>query len=173
MQREAARWVTSDYSWLSSVTAILSNLNWPTLAFHRKISKLHTFYKAIHNLTVLPIPVISSMSLHLHIRNYHSLHYHISGIVCKRKLSRYVNCHSIREKTLANLVILLKLLVINKKQCKKIFANVPRLMKSRNIFFRERFPIYIWYIIPHTNSDSYKFSFFHQPYELGTTYNLH
>ena len=40
VQRAAARWIRSDYSWLSSVTAILSNLNWPTLAFHHKISKL-------------------------------------------------------------------------------------------------------------------------------------
>ena len=56
VQRAAARWVTLDYSLLSSVTAILSNLNWPTLALHRKISKLQTFYKAVHNLTALPIP---------------------------------------------------------------------------------------------------------------------
>ena len=74
VQRAAARWVTSDYSWSSSVTAILSNLNWPTLAFRRKISKLQIFYKAIHNLTVLPIP-----DYFLHVtrftRNYHSLHY--------------------------------------------------------------------------------------------------
>ena len=31
VQRGAACWVTSDYSWLSNVTAILSNLNWPIL----------------------------------------------------------------------------------------------------------------------------------------------
>ena len=74
VQRAAACWVTSDYSWLSSVTAILSNLNWPTLASHLKISKLQTFYKAIYHLTVLPIP-----DYFLHVtsltRNYHSLHY--------------------------------------------------------------------------------------------------
>ena len=74
VQRTAAHWVTSDYSLLSNVTAILSNLNWPTLALRRKISKLQTFYKAVHNLTALPIP-----DYFLHVssftRNYHSLHY--------------------------------------------------------------------------------------------------
>ena len=74
VQRAAARWVTLDYSWLSSVTAILSNLNWPTLALRHKISKLQTFYKAVHNLTALPIP-----DYFLHVssftHNYHSLHY--------------------------------------------------------------------------------------------------
>ena len=56
IQRTAARWVTSDYSWSSSVTVMLNNLNWPTLSLRRKISKLLIFYKAIHNLTALPIP---------------------------------------------------------------------------------------------------------------------
>ena len=42
VQRAAASWVTLDYSWFSSVTAILSNLNWPTLALRHKISKLAT-----------------------------------------------------------------------------------------------------------------------------------
>ena len=74
VQRAAACWVTSVYSWFSTVTAILSNLNWPTLALHRKISKLQTFYKAVHNLTALPIPDhflhVSSFT-----RNYHTLHY--------------------------------------------------------------------------------------------------
>ena len=74
VQRATAHWVTLDCSWLSSVTAILSNLNWPTLAIRLKISKLQTFYKAVHNLTALPI-----LDYFLHVssfmRNYHSLHY--------------------------------------------------------------------------------------------------
>ena len=56
VQRTAARWVTSDYGWSSSVTVMLNNLNWPTLSLRHKISKLQIFYKAIHNLTALPIP---------------------------------------------------------------------------------------------------------------------
>ena len=55
-QRTAAHWVTSDYGWSSSVTVMLNNLSWPTPSLHHKISKLQIFYKAIHNLTALPIP---------------------------------------------------------------------------------------------------------------------
>ena len=53
---------------------MLNNLNWPTLSLRRKISKLQIFYKAIHNLTALPIP---DYFLHTtqFTRNYHSLHY--------------------------------------------------------------------------------------------------
>ena len=74
VQRIAARWVTLDYGWSSSVTVMLNNLSWPTLSLRRKISKLQIFYKAIHNLTALPIP---DYFLHTtrFTRNYHSLHY--------------------------------------------------------------------------------------------------
>ena len=61
VQRTAARWVTSDYGWSSSVTVMLNNLNWPTLSLHRKISKLQIFYKAIHNLTALPLIIIDDL----------------------------------------------------------------------------------------------------------------
>ena len=66
VQRAASQWVTSDYSWLSSVTTMLSNLNWPTLSLCRKISKLQTFYKAIHYLTANSYQTTSSVSLDLH-----------------------------------------------------------------------------------------------------------
>ena len=49
----------------------------------------------------------------------------------------YVDRHSFCEKMFASLVILSKLLVINKKYYKKIFTNAPRLAKSVNIFFHE------------------------------------
>ena len=39
--------------------------------------------------------------------------YCILGIVRERKLSQYVDCHSVHEKTFANLVIQLQFLVIN------------------------------------------------------------
>ena len=32
IQRQAARWVTSDYAWTSSVTSMLNDLQWPTLS---------------------------------------------------------------------------------------------------------------------------------------------
>ena len=35
VQRRAARWVMSDYSWSSSVTVMLNHLGWPTLVERR------------------------------------------------------------------------------------------------------------------------------------------
>ena len=37
VQRRAARWVMNDYSWYSSVSNMLNNLNWPPLQLRRRI----------------------------------------------------------------------------------------------------------------------------------------
>ena len=44
------RWILSEYSRTSSVTALLSNLKIPTLEQHRQSSGLTLFYKIINNL---------------------------------------------------------------------------------------------------------------------------
>ena len=56
IQRRAARWVKSDYLWTSSVTAMLCDLNLPTLQRRREVSRLKTFYNAIYNISALKIP---------------------------------------------------------------------------------------------------------------------
>ena len=66
VQQAAACWVSSDYCWSNSVTSMLNHLNWPTLSLCRKISKLQIFYKALHNLTALPIPDYFSHVTRLH-----------------------------------------------------------------------------------------------------------
>ena len=43
IQRQAARWVTSDYAWTSSVTSMLNDLQWPTLSSRRKSARLLNF----------------------------------------------------------------------------------------------------------------------------------
>ena len=55
VQRRAAHWVMNDYSWYSSVSAMLHNLNWPSLQLRRRISRLQTFYKATYKLSALRI----------------------------------------------------------------------------------------------------------------------
>ena len=40
IQRHAARWVLSDFSWYSSVTDMLNFLEWPTLQERRHINRL-------------------------------------------------------------------------------------------------------------------------------------
>ena len=48
VQRKAARWVKGDYTQQSSVTAMLKDLQWESLAARRKSAKLCMFHK-IHN----------------------------------------------------------------------------------------------------------------------------
>jgi len=48
VQRKAARWVVNNFSCHSSVTAVLQHLQWPTLQLRRKISKLQTLFRIIH-----------------------------------------------------------------------------------------------------------------------------
>ena len=56
IQRRAARWTTSDYSRLSSVTAILQSLKWPTLELRRKVARLSFFHKIMYNLSPVHLP---------------------------------------------------------------------------------------------------------------------
>ena len=68
VQRAAARWVSSDYRWSSSVTSMLNLLHCISVV------RSQIFYKAIHTLTALPIPDYFNHVTRF-TRNYHSLHY--------------------------------------------------------------------------------------------------
>jgi len=74
VQRRAARWVMSDYSWSSSVTVMLDHLGWPTLAERRLFAQLSTFYKIVHHLSAPQLlsyyPTTNRLT-----RQYHSLHF--------------------------------------------------------------------------------------------------
>ena len=54
VQRRAARWVASNYDPQASVTAILANLKWHTLALRRVDARLCMLYKIIHGLVKIP-----------------------------------------------------------------------------------------------------------------------
>ena len=84
IQRRAARWVLKDYSRYSLVTSMLQHLSWPELKTRRKISRLQTFYKALHNQIPLFISIqlssndqrnqaISSVPFHTPYNIYYSL----------------------------------------------------------------------------------------------------
>ena len=49
-QRHAVRFVCNNFNRTVSVTAMLNNLNWPTLECRRNQAKLHMFYKIINNI---------------------------------------------------------------------------------------------------------------------------
>ena len=56
VQRRAARWISNDYSYQSSVTTMLNNLKWRSLQHRRDDARLVLFYKIIHGLVAFPMP---------------------------------------------------------------------------------------------------------------------
>ena len=56
IQRRAARWATSNYSRLNSVSNILQSLTWPTLELRRKIARLSFFHRIIYNSSPVHLP---------------------------------------------------------------------------------------------------------------------
>ena len=53
VQRRAARFVTGDSSWSSSVTSMIKDLGWDSLEDRRRDIRLALFYKAVHGLTAV------------------------------------------------------------------------------------------------------------------------
>ena len=49
VQRQAARFMTSNFQQISSVTSMLLKLGWCSLEQHRNITKLIMLYKILHN----------------------------------------------------------------------------------------------------------------------------
>ena len=56
IQRRAARWTTSNYNYRSSVTAMLNNLDWRSLAQRRADARLCLLYKIVYGLVTVPLP---------------------------------------------------------------------------------------------------------------------
>jgi len=54
IQRRAARFVHGDYRRTSSVSSMISKVQWAPLATRRMISRQVTFYKALHGLIAIP-----------------------------------------------------------------------------------------------------------------------
>ena len=56
VQRRAARWTLHDYARTTSVTALLSQLNWQTLEERRSVARLCLFHKIVNGLVAVPLP---------------------------------------------------------------------------------------------------------------------
>ena len=74
IQRRAARWVLKDYNRYSSVTSMLKHLSWPELQTRRKIARLQTFYKALHNDIPISLPA-NYFPMNRETRQYHQHHF--------------------------------------------------------------------------------------------------
>ena len=70
VQRRAARWVLSDYSYHSSVSAMLEQLNWLPLVKRRKQQRLHLSYQIMHGGIGLSLPE------YIHFTTRHTRHHH-------------------------------------------------------------------------------------------------
>ena len=70
-QRRAARFVTSNYSYTSSVTAMMETLSWNTLHARRNILRLIILYKILHNvvdiypLLLKPLLITQKVTIYL------------------------------------------------------------------------------------------------------------
>jgi len=56
VQRHAARWVESNDGYNSSVSSILSSMQWPTLQHRQYITRLKLLYNMIHDASAINIP---------------------------------------------------------------------------------------------------------------------
>ena len=56
VQRSAARWVSNDYSTYSSVTDMLSNIEWRSLKNRHIDARLAMFTKIVYGLVAIPLP---------------------------------------------------------------------------------------------------------------------
>ena len=59
VQRRAARFTLNRYRRTSSVSAMITELDWPLLADRRKAARLHMFYKIENNLVSTSMPLQS------------------------------------------------------------------------------------------------------------------
>ena len=69
IQRRAARFAKNNYSWSTSVTGLINDLNWQNLQTRRSNLKLIMMFKITHNLVSIPnshylIPCTSSTRHH-------------------------------------------------------------------------------------------------------------
>ena len=71
----AARWAVSNYSYHSSVSALLHHLNWTPLAQRRKRFRLNLFYQTIYNLTGLSLPE------YYHPTSYYTRHHYLLHLI--------------------------------------------------------------------------------------------
>ena len=73
IQRRIARWVSGCYDRYSSVSAIIASLKWPSLAQHRKVSRLSLFHKIMYDISVLSLPSYYQATQRF-THHHHSLH---------------------------------------------------------------------------------------------------
>jgi hypothetical protein len=84
VQRRAARFVANDYRREEgSMTAILNELGWSSLAQRRRDHRIHVINQLLSNQLVLEIPTLATRNRALHRRNQQFTHLHSNSDVYK------------------------------------------------------------------------------------------
>ena len=77
-KKRAARWMTSNYDYRSSVTATLDQLSWRTLEQRRADARLCLFYKMVHGIVAVPLPdyfqPAHRVSRYCHLMTFRQIH---------------------------------------------------------------------------------------------------
>ena len=77
VQRRAARFVLSDYDYMSSVTEMITKLSWDSLQVRRQAYRLATFYKIHYGLVALGAAQLGMQRQQRASRHTHSLTYEV------------------------------------------------------------------------------------------------
>ena len=95
VQRRAAQYATGRYRHMSSVSAMLNELHWETLASRRRTARLVMFYKIHHNIIAIGMPLV--LKYHLApTRVENSQAYHIPPSTCDYHLYAFYQ-HTVRD----------------------------------------------------------------------------
>jgi len=62
IQKRAARFIVKDYWRTSSITTILNSLNLKSISYQHTKMRLLMFYKTVHKLVELPLPIVTSLT---------------------------------------------------------------------------------------------------------------
>ena len=77
VQRCAARFCKGDYRWTASVSAMIEDLNWDSLALRRQQTRLTTMYKISHNLIEVDKAKFINLASEQRTRGTHNFKYFI------------------------------------------------------------------------------------------------
>ena len=78
----------NDYGRTSSVTYMLSELQWPSLSSHQKFARLTAFYKIIHHLSMPSLPHYF-IQINRPTRHQHSLQYNLINPSVRTNIYKY------------------------------------------------------------------------------------
>ena len=114
VQRRAARYIFNDYSSFHSVSAMLDQLNWPSLESRRDYPKIIMFYKIIKGLVdITPTPDLTPV---LSVTRGHSYRFYVTSSRISCHLFSFVPAATTLWNSLPSLMVEVNSLELFRKQ---------------------------------------------------------